>query len=97
VLVTHSISFLPQVDQIIMLQDGCVAEVGSYKQLVQQAGAFSDFLKNYLMEILVGDDDDKDEHLDANSTIRLVLVAHSPATVVWLSRLTLSCVTLPRT
>ena len=66
---THSISFLPQVDQIIVLQDGCISEVGSFKQLIQQSGAFADFLKNYLMDILVEDEEEKDQQLDADSTM----------------------------
>ena len=48
VLVTHSISCLPEVDNIIVLVDGRVSEMGTYKQLLQQDGAFAEFLRNYL-------------------------------------------------
>ncbi|XP_015764594.1 PREDICTED: multidrug resistance-associated protein 1-like, partial [Acropora digitifera] len=47
VLVTHGISFLPQVDQIIVLQDGRISEVGSYEELVKNQGAFAEFLSTY--------------------------------------------------
>ncbi|XP_033117760.1 multidrug resistance-associated protein 1-like isoform X2 [Anneissia japonica] len=50
ILVTHGISFLPQVDQIVVLVDGQVSEVGSYTELLEQEGAFSEFLKNYSLD-----------------------------------------------
>ncbi len=49
-LVTHGISFLPQVDQIVVLVDGQISETGSYQQLLDQNGAFADFLRNYLTQ-----------------------------------------------
>ncbi len=50
VLVTHGISFLPQVDHIIVLVDGRISEVGSYQELLSKNGAFAEFLKTYLMQ-----------------------------------------------
>ena len=47
---THGISFLPQVDQIVVLVDGKISEMGSYQELLDQNGAFSDFLRNYLTQ-----------------------------------------------
>lgn len=47
-LVTHSVTFLPEADVIVVLKDGQVSESGSYKQLVQNKGAFADFLLHYL-------------------------------------------------
>ena len=38
ILVTNAISFLPQVDQIIVLVDGQITEMGSYKELVEKVG-----------------------------------------------------------
>ena len=52
VLVTHGISFLPQVDRIVVLVDGKVSEAGSFKELMSRNGAFADFLRNYLTEEL---------------------------------------------
>ncbi|ELK01672.1 Canalicular multispecific organic anion transporter 2, partial [Pteropus alecto] len=47
VLVTHGISFLPQTDFVIVLDDGQVSEVGTYSALLQRNGSFADFLRNY--------------------------------------------------
>ncbi|KAJ8246363.1 hypothetical protein GJAV_G00266900 [Gymnothorax javanicus] len=50
ILVTHGISFLPQVDNILVMVDGRVSEMGSYNDLLQQNGAFAEFLRNYALE-----------------------------------------------
>ncbi|WAQ96712.1 MRP3-like protein [Mya arenaria] len=50
VLVTHGVGFLPYVDTIVVLVDGMVSEMGSYRQLLSHDGAFAQFLKNYLSE-----------------------------------------------
>ncbi|RUS88621.1 hypothetical protein EGW08_003647, partial [Elysia chlorotica] len=55
VLVTHGISFLPQVDKIMVLVDGKVSEVGSFKELMTHNGAFAEFLRNYLTQELLGE------------------------------------------
>lgn len=44
---THSISFLPQVDNIVVLAAGAVSEHGSYSTLLAKKGAFSQFLNLY--------------------------------------------------
>nr|XP_034174731.1 multidrug resistance-associated protein 1 isoform X3 [Osmia lignaria] len=51
VLVTHGITYLPEVDNIIVLQDGEITEVGTYKQLLEKKGAFSEFLVQHLQEV----------------------------------------------
>uniref|UniRef100_A0A3Q3BEI2 ATP binding cassette subfamily C member 2 n=1 Tax=Kryptolebias marmoratus TaxID=37003 RepID=A0A3Q3BEI2_KRYMA len=50
ILVTHGISFLPYVDEVVVLVDGKVSEVGSYKSLRASKGAFSEFLDTYVTE-----------------------------------------------
>uniref|UniRef100_A0A8D3CKI2 ATP-binding cassette, sub-family C (CFTR/MRP), member 3 n=1 Tax=Scophthalmus maximus TaxID=52904 RepID=A0A8D3CKI2_SCOMX len=50
ILVTHGISFLPQVDNIMVMVDGRVSEMGSYQELLKQDGAFAEFLRNYALE-----------------------------------------------
>ncbi|XP_027764504.1 canalicular multispecific organic anion transporter 1 [Empidonax traillii] len=47
ILVTHSISFLPQVDNIVVLAAGAVTEQGSYSNLLANKGAFAQFLNLY--------------------------------------------------
>ncbi|XP_072636145.1 ATP-binding cassette sub-family C member 3 isoform X1 [Canis lupus baileyi] len=61
VLVTHSISFLPQMDFIIVLADGQVSEVGSYPALLQRNGSFANFLSNYAP-------DENEENMKDNRT-----------------------------
>lgn len=65
ILVTHGIGYLPKVDQIIVLVDGQISEVGSYKELMDHAGAFADFLKNYL----TSEEDLDEEILDSEGMI----------------------------
>ncbi|XP_040885254.1 ATP-binding cassette sub-family C member 3 isoform X2 [Toxotes jaculatrix] len=53
ILVTHGISFLPQVDNIMVMVEGRVSEMGSYQELLKQNGAFAEFLRNYALEDIV--------------------------------------------
>ncbi|XP_053694450.1 multidrug resistance-associated protein 1-like [Sabethes cyaneus] len=57
-LVTHGISFLPFVDEIFVMKDGEISESGTYKQLLEQKGAFSEFLSQHIQEL-----DDEDDEL----------------------------------
>ncbi|XP_022670317.1 multidrug resistance-associated protein 1-like isoform X4 [Varroa destructor] len=45
VLVTHSVSFLPFVDHIVMLKEGRIIEQGTFIQLVKTNGAFSELVR----------------------------------------------------
>uniref|UniRef100_A0A3B3TV55 ABC-type glutathione-S-conjugate transporter n=1 Tax=Poecilia latipinna TaxID=48699 RepID=A0A3B3TV55_9TELE len=47
ILVTHGVSFLPWVDEVVVLVNGRVSEVGSYQSLRASKGAFSEFLDTY--------------------------------------------------
>lgn len=51
VLVTHGITFLPEVDNIFVLKDGEVSEQGTYRELLEMKGAFADFLIQHFTEI----------------------------------------------
>ncbi|XP_050979758.1 ATP-binding cassette sub-family C member 3 isoform X1 [Labeo rohita] len=57
ILVTHGISFLPQVDNILVMVDGRVSEMGSYQDLLKQNGAFAEFLRNYSLEDIIEDEE----------------------------------------
>ena len=46
-LVTHGIGFLPQCDVIVVMTDGQITEVGSYSELIENDGAFAQFLQTY--------------------------------------------------
>ncbi|KAM9305127.1 multidrug resistance-associated protein 1 [Gastrophryne carolinensis] len=47
ILVTHGVSYLPQMDSIIVMVDGKITEIGSYQELLKQDGAFAEFLRTY--------------------------------------------------
>jgi len=48
--VTHGISYLPYVDQIVVLKDGVITESGTYEELMRNRGAFAEFLMEQLQE-----------------------------------------------
>ncbi|XP_075701953.1 ATP-binding cassette sub-family C member 3 [Rhinoderma darwinii] len=72
-LVTHGISFLPQVDHIVVIVDGKVSEMGSYQELLDQNGAFAEFLRNYSFDDHVEEEEltilDEEEVLLAEETL----------------------------
>ena len=57
-LITHGISFLPQVDKIYVLSNGEITESGTYSKLLEQKGAFADFIVQHLQTV---DDEDLTE------------------------------------
>ena len=59
-MVTNSITYLSQVDLIIVLKDGQISEVGGYSDLIDKQGAFSEFIANYQQE-QDSDSEDSDE------------------------------------
>ena len=48
IFVTNSLNFLPQVDEIIMLDEGFIVETGTYDQLKNKNGTFTEFMKAFL-------------------------------------------------
>lgn len=50
ILVTHRITFLPQVDKIIVMKDGKIYESGTYAELMAKKGEFNNFIVQYLAE-----------------------------------------------
>ena len=47
ILVTHGLGFLPQCDLIVVLDNGQISEVGTYAELVDNDGAFAEFIRTY--------------------------------------------------
>ena len=58
ILVTHGINYLPQCDQIIVMNGGRISEVGSYAELIDANGAFAEFIRVYSG---VGEEEDGEE------------------------------------
>ena len=48
---------MPQVDNIMVMVEGRVSEMGSYQELLKQNGAFAEFLRNYALEDIVEEDE----------------------------------------
>ena len=67
VLVTHGVKFLPYFDKIVVLKDGAISEVGTYKELLDQGREFADFLIQYIQE-------EEEKHLEGNDLEALELV-----------------------
>ncbi|XP_054077791.1 ATP-binding cassette sub-family C member 3 isoform X1 [Rissa tridactyla] len=75
ILVTHGISFLPQVDRIVVLVDGKISEMGSYQDLLKQNQAFAEFLRNYALDEDIEEDEptmlEEEEVLLAEDTLSI--------------------------
>ncbi len=50
ILVTHGITYLPKVDQIIVVKQGTITEDGEFEELIDRNGDFSEFIRTYLSE-----------------------------------------------
>uniref|UniRef100_A0A8D0EF95 ABC-type glutathione-S-conjugate transporter n=1 Tax=Salvator merianae TaxID=96440 RepID=A0A8D0EF95_SALMN len=103
ILVTHSINFLPQVDNIVVIVDGKISEMGSYQELLQQKKSFAEFLRNYApdedegsqlcswISMIVIEDD---EVLLAEDTLsnHTDLADSEPEIIFWLQKLQISII-----
>lgn len=56
VLVTNSVSILPDVDKIFVLKSGKISESGSYNELMAKGGAFAEFLEEFSVKVSSGDE-----------------------------------------
>ncbi|KAJ3262479.1 Multidrug resistance-associated protein 1 [Boothiomyces macroporosus] len=50
ILVTHQLHFLPEVDHIIVLDNGKIAEQGSFKELMASGKSLSEMMQNYAID-----------------------------------------------
>lgn len=50
ILVTHRVTFLAQVDEIIVLKNGKISEQGSYNDLLSKKGEFANFIIEHVSE-----------------------------------------------
>ena len=47
VFVTHGLSYLPQCDVIVTIENGRISEMGAYAELIDNSGAFAEFVRTY--------------------------------------------------
>lgn len=59
ILVTHGITYLPNVDKIYVVKDGEISESGTMQELMNKKGDFAEFLLQHLQEV-----NEDDENLD---------------------------------
>lgn len=52
-MVTHSTTFLSQVDLIVVMKNGSISEIGTFSQLLANNESFSEFLRNYTTEKVI--------------------------------------------
>jgi ATP-binding cassette subfamily C (CFTR/MRP) protein 1 len=57
-LVTHSVTYLRDVDLIVVLKDGKISESGTYKELLDKKGDFADFLILHMQDQSIDKDDE---------------------------------------
>ncbi|GMT36668.1 hypothetical protein PFISCL1PPCAC_27965 [Pristionchus fissidentatus] len=50
IFVTHGIHFLKHCDRVVVMKDGEVSESGTYKELLERQGPFSEFIEEFLIE-----------------------------------------------
>lgn len=47
ILVTHNLTLLPQADLVVVMEDGRIAEVGSYKELLSKSANFAELILTF--------------------------------------------------
>lgn len=57
-LVTNSITFLPQTDLIVVLKGGTISEMGTYHELLKNKGEFADYLLEHIPDEPADDEDE---------------------------------------
>ncbi|XP_046687762.1 multidrug resistance-associated protein 1-like, partial [Homalodisca vitripennis] len=78
ILVTHGVAFLPQVDVIVVMKGGEIMERGTFKELLEKKGEFSEFLIQHLAETDQHEEtQDIQELLDEETTQRIRKISKS--------------------
>jgi hypothetical protein len=51
IFVTHSVTYLPGTDYIVVLnKEGGISEAGPYQELISHKGSFAEYIQTYLLE-----------------------------------------------
>ncbi|XP_071514768.1 multidrug resistance-associated protein 1-like [Panulirus ornatus] len=61
ILVTHAVTFLPQVDEIIVLKNGRLGEKGSYNNLLASGGDFAQYIVQHIHDM---EEEDAEKELE---------------------------------
>ena len=64
ILITNALQYLPKADQVIVLGDGKMQEIGSYNTLMSKKGAFCELMKTHGID---GEDDERKESKTAEA------------------------------
>ena len=64
-LVTNHLHILPKVDQILVMHEGAINEVGTFTELMEQNGNFAEFCREYLENELEDEQTSQDKINDA--------------------------------
>jgi len=67
-LVTHGVTYLPNVDIVYVVKDGEISESGTLPELMNEKGDFSEFLSQHLKEV-----NEDDENVDDKNQKELLL------------------------
>ncbi|XP_071797864.1 multidrug resistance-associated protein 1-like [Asterias amurensis] len=87
ILVTHGISYLPQVDHIIVIVNGEITEAGSYTELLSYEQAFADFLRYYSYDANNDTDSDKEQSRGPSLAEQMTILGEeSTGSIAMLSR-----------
>ncbi|GAB1603326.1 resistance-associated 1-like isoform X1, partial [Argonauta hians] len=83
ILVTHGIHWLPEVDNIIVMTNGQISEMGNYSQLVNHNGPFASFMQLYATQKEseeIGEDTAKDlsQHILQRSVSKVSSASYCP-------------------
>ena len=76
VLITHGIHWLPMVDNIIVMVNGRITEMGSYENLINHDGPFAQYLKKYLIEEAEDNVDDTESKLPWKLRVIMIYNQH---------------------
>ena len=70
-------SCLPEVDHIIMLDNGFIVESGSFEELTTKEGVFSKFVNNYFTTNDDESESEDDEKKEITDRYNLSIISHS--------------------
>ena len=73
VFVTNSLGFLSETDEIVMLENGIISEMGSYEYLIEKNGTFSKFMSDFFQNSENKEDKNKNDNEIHKSSFLLVL------------------------